>query len=133
MWNLSSIGGVILNREDMVKEVMHMDRNDAIKVLSEPKVTIEGQLKQVAMLFKAMAMGIEALKKQADPDCGWISVKDRLPDKAGSYLVAGRTGGATVTRWYEPNEICPEGHFGGNSAGHIRYWMPRPEVPKNDK
>lgn len=122
-----------MNREDMVKEVMHMDRNDAIKVLSEPKVTIEGQFKQVAMLFKAMAMGIEALKKQADPDCGWISVKDRLPDKAGSYLVAGRTGGATVTRWYEPNEICPEGHFGGNSAGHIRYWMPRPEIPKDDK
>ena len=67
-----------------------MDRDNAIQILSEPKVTIEGQPKQVAMLFKAMAMGIEALKKQADPDCGWISVKDRLPDKAGSYLVAGR-------------------------------------------
>ena len=117
----------------MTKEIMHMDRNDAIQILSEPKVTIEGQPKQVAMLFKAMAMGIEALKKQADPDCGWISVKDRLPDKAGSYLVAGRTGEAIVTRWYEPNEICPEGHFGGSSAGYIRYWMPRPEVPKDDK
>ena len=61
---------------------------------------------------------------------GWISVKDRLPDKAGSYLVIGKSGGATVTRWYMPSEFYPEGHFGGNSADYIRYWMPRPEPPK---
>ena len=61
---------------------------------------------------------------------GWISVKDRLPDKAGSYLVIGKSGGATVTRWYMPSEFYPKGHFGGNSADYIRYWMPRPEPPK---
>ena len=61
---------------------------------------------------------------------GWISVKDRLPDKAGSYLVIGKSGGATVTRWYMPSEFYPQGHFGGNSADYIRYWMPRPEPPK---
>ena len=61
---------------------------------------------------------------------GGISVKDRLPDKAGSYLVIGKSGGATVTRWYMPSELYPEGHFGGNSADYIRYWMPRPEPPK---
>lgn len=61
---------------------------------------------------------------------GWISVKDRLPDKAGSYLVIGKSGGATVTRWYIPSEFYLEGHFGGNSTDYIRYWMPRPEPPK---
>ena len=61
---------------------------------------------------------------------GWISVKDRFPDKAGSYLVIGKSGGATVTRWYMPSEFYPEGHFGGNSSDYIRYWMPRPEPPK---
>ena len=61
---------------------------------------------------------------------GWISVNDRLPDKAGSYLVIGKSGGATVTRWYMPSEFYPEGHFGGNSSDYIRYWMPRPEPPK---
>ena len=61
---------------------------------------------------------------------GWISVKDRLPDKAGSYLVIGKSGGATVTRWYMPSEFYTEGHFGGNSSDYIRYWMPRPEPPK---
>ena len=61
---------------------------------------------------------------------GWISVNDRLPDKAGSYLVIGKSGGATVTRWYMPSEFYPKGHFGGNSSDYIRYWMPRPEPPK---
>ena len=61
---------------------------------------------------------------------GWISVNDRLPDKAGSYLVIGKSGGATVTRWYMPSEFYPKGHFGGNSADYIRYWRPRPEPPK---
>ena len=60
---------------------------------------------------------------------GWISVKDRLPTEEGRYLVVGKTGGATVTRWYMPNKFHPQGHFGGNSAEYIRYWMPRPQAP----
>lgn len=60
---------------------------------------------------------------------GWISVKKRLPTEEGSYLVVGKTGGATVTRWYAPSKYHPNGHFGGNSARYIRYWMPRPEAP----
>lgn len=64
---------------------------------------------------------------------GWISVNDRLPTKEGSYLVVGKTGGATVTRWYEPSKFYPNGHFGGNSARYIRYWMPRPLAPLPEK
>ena len=73
----------------------------------------------------------EAVQEVAEEyNGGWISVNDRLPDKAGSYLVIGKSGGATVTRWYMPSEFYPEGHFGGNSSDYIRYWMPRPEPPK---
>ena len=61
---------------------------------------------------------------------GWISVKERLPEKAGSYLVIGKSGGAVVTRWYEPSKFYPNGHFGGNCSNYIRYWMPRPEPPQ---
>ena len=73
----------------------------------------------------------KAEKKERAEATGWISVNDRLPDKAGSYLVVGKTGGATVTRWYKPSEYFPNGHFGGNSADYIRYWMPRPEAPED--
>ena len=61
---------------------------------------------------------------------GWISVDDRLPTEEGSYLVVGKTGGATVTRWYAPSRFYPQGHFGGNCSDYIRYWMPRPEPPQ---
>ncbi len=62
---------------------------------------------------------------------GWISVNDRLPDKPGSYLVVGKTGGATVTRWYPPSKHNDyKGHFGGNRREYIRFWMPRPEPPE---
>lgn len=72
----------------------------------------------------------EAAKELAEEfNNGWISVNDRLPTEEGSYLVIGKTGGAVVTRWYEPSEYCPQGHFGGNSSGYIRYWMPRPQPP----
>ena len=80
---------------------------------------------------RAIYKSIEMVQEVAEEyNGGWISVKDRLPDKAGSYLVIGKSGGATVTRWYMPSEFYPEGHFGGNSADYIRYWMPRPEPPK---
>ena len=80
---------------------------------------------------RAIYKSTEIVKEVAEEyNGGWISIKDRLPDKAGSYLVIGKSGGATVTRWYMPSEFYPKGHFGGNSSDYIRYWMPRPEPPK---
>ena len=91
------------------------EKSNNIKLKAEPQVFIQ------------LAERLEELKEY---NGGWISIKDMLPDKAGSYLVIGKSGGATVTRWYMPSEFYPEGHFGGNSADYIRYWMPRPEPPK---
>ena len=72
----------------------------------------------------------ETVKEIEENHNGWISVKERLPEKAGSYLVIGKSGGAVVTRWYEPSKFYPNGHFGGNCSNYIRYWMPRPETPQ---
>lgn len=74
---------------------------------------------------------IEIVKQEAGKyNNGWISVKETLPEKEGSYLVIGKSGGAFVTRWYKPSEFHPNGHFGGNCSDYIRYWMPRPEQPQ---
>ena len=72
----------------------------------------------------------ETVKEIEENHNDWISVKERLPEKAGSYLVIGKSGGAVVTRWYEPSKFYPNGHFGGNCSNYIRYWMPRPEPPQ---
>ncbi len=72
----------------------------------------------------------ETVKEIEENHNGWISVKERLPEKEGSYLVIGKSGGAVVTRWYEPSKFYPNGHFGGNCSNYISYWMPRPEPPQ---
>ncbi len=72
----------------------------------------------------------ETVKEIEENHNGWISVKERLPEKEESYLVIGKSGGAVVTRWYEPSKFYPNGHFGGNCSNYIRYWMPRPEPPQ---
>lgn len=74
---------------------------------------------------------IEIVKQEEEQyNNGWISVKEMLPEKEGSYLVIGKSGGAIVTRWYKPSKFHPNGHFGGTCSDYIRYWMPRPEPPQ---
>ena len=80
----------------------------------------------------------------------WISVKDRLPDEDGKYLVFEQSGGRTVTSilrfakdarkvdrydfkgrwknaWYEYDSEW--GHYTVDSVTH---WMPLPEPPKGE-
>ena len=80
----------------------------------------------------------------------WISVKDRLPEQDGKYLVFEQIGGRTVTSvlrfakdarkvdrydfkgrwknaWYEYDSEW--GHYTVDSVTH---WMPLPEPPKGE-
>lgn len=67
---------------------------------------------------------------------GWISVKDRLPEKDGKYLVARADGGKhsisvrkfrkEVPCWY--TGYC--GHWERRTNG-ITHWQPLPEPPSN--
>lgn len=62
----------------------------------------------------------------------WISVKDRLPEDYGTYIVCLANGtvfemtfsNIGATRWFKVN-ICDE--YQGNPVTH---WMPFPEPPK---
>ncbi len=68
---------------------------------------------------------------------GWISVKDRLPDVDGKYLVARAEGGRysisvrkfrkEVPCWY--TGYC--GHWERRTNG-ITHWMPLPQQPKGE-
>lgn len=89
-------------------------------------VTSQRSINNVYNVIDSLQECVEMAKKYE-----WVSVNDRLPDKPGSYLVIGRTGGAKVTRWYAPNKYNNfKGCFGGHGAEHIRYWMLRPEPPE---
>ena len=51
----------------------------------------------------------------------WISVKDRLPEKDGRYLVVENHFGG----WVGVSSIRE-----GNFDTDVKYWMPLPEAPK---
>lgn len=81
----------------------------------------------------------------------WISVKDRLPEESGTYLVnvhqetEDDVGDCVLLAWYQRNDLL----FVPNSVGwlllnefydlsntlrdDITHWMPLPEPPKEEK
>ena len=90
----------------------------------------------------------DALAKDNNVPSKWISVKDRLPEEDGKYLVFEQSNGRTCTEvlrfakdarkvdkydfkdcwkntWYEYDSEW--GHYTVNSVTH---WMPLPQPPK---
>ena len=76
---------------------------------------------------------------------GWISVKDRLPDKSGTYKLLSGNGdefyaeydpcaddGKCFGWWHE--YFCGGGYIGTEFevANDVTHWMPSPEPPKED-
>lgn len=80
---------------------------------------------------------------------GWVSVKDRLPDKRGNYLVVRKSHAYIGISHFltnlrdncqfeyegEPNE---PGFYNGDGEGDwverdITHWMPLPDLPKEDE
>lgn len=69
---------------------------------------------------------IAALKEQTPQ---WFSVKDRLPEKTGDYIIY-NIDGTLWLYWYdkEYNEWYDSGGFETES---VTYWMPLPKAPKD--
>jgi len=65
-------------------------------------------------------------------DAGWISVKDRLPDEQGIYLVFREEPYGMITiAWYSGHEngwLALDGGF--YADGVLTHYMPLPEPPK---
>lgn len=72
----------------------------------------------------------------------WISVKDRLPDRQGTYLVYAPSysmgsssgldciNGIMFARWRK-NWSIETGYY--KRPGCVEYWMPLPSPPNTDK
>lgn len=64
----------------------------------------------------------------------WISVKERLPEKSGDYLVTTYNGNRTCLPYSSKNRAFNS--FDGNTD-HVldipcTHWMPLPELPKEE-
>lgn len=60
----------------------------------------------------------------------WTSVKERLPESAGSYLVATKNGGVIMTHFY-PGRSGSPGRFSSTRMNAlVTHWMERPAPPE---
>lgn len=72
---------------------------------------------------------LDNLLKAQEP--GWISVKDRLPEKPGRYLVCAKEGERETHRTIAPFQRAF--HLTGRMAyWKVTHWMPLPEPPKEE-
>ena len=78
--------------------------------------------------IEEIEMAITDMKICDANNAGWISVKDRLPEKKGYYLIF-NTDRTVWPYWYDPfvNQWVDSLGFRTESVTH---WIPMPEPPK---
>ena len=72
-------------------------------------------------------------------ESNWISVKDRLPERDGTYLCRysfehdGQRSGMMFTGCVDYYATDPEPHWQNAGIGlYVTHWMPLPEPPEED-
>ena len=87
-----------------------------------------------AFTTDANAQDLYAIRRKIakEPGIGWVSVKDRMPEKSGTYLCyqpkAADICALNTVRW-----STQRGWMGkevGSRIEGIEYWMPLPEPPE---
>lgn len=59
----------------------------------------------------------------------WISVKERLPDNSGSYIIATDRGAVCTARYWENYKRWS----GAKMNTHVIAWMPLPKPPTREE
>lgn len=117
-----------------------MTREEAIKHIITYAYYADDIPMQVAT---ALDMAISALRarqeQESKPLNEWISVKDKLPEKDGNYLVTACDEGCSAGEgiWYSTVVVVAEYYKGSwtwydeySLEGIVTHWMPRPEPPE---
>ena len=63
----------------------------------------------------------------------WVSVKDRLPEESGIYIVTANDGHAqrvSFVQWQKKNRMW--NLTGARSYWRVTHWMPMPQPPKGE-
>ena len=112
-----------------------MDRKTAIEWIEQIKHRISGGDEDFDRQRKeALDMAIVDMKICDANNAGWISVKDRLPDEQGTYLVFRKEPYGMITiAWYSGHEngwLALDGGF--YADGVLTHYMPLPEPPKEE-
>lgn len=118
----------------MANEVKLIDRDEVGAKIQAMYIRREidygGENEFCRGMRKALRIIEDAPTVEVQPDNGWISVKDRLPENDGLYIVCKTIRG---------HQISFEAHWKGNKwlsvvnnnlLDYVTHWMPLPEPPK---
>lgn len=75
---------------------------------------------------KTLREWIEILEEYSSN--GWISVKDRLPEKNDTYIVTVNDGVQVFSTW----DVYHSSFGWCSEAQKVTHWMPMPEPPKGE-
>ena len=75
-----------------------------------------------------IAQDVLNLLKEQEPIVGWISVKDRLPERYERILTYDKYSGVKEN-WLLKSDPCVSWSYGF----HVTHWMPLPEPPEGNK
>ena len=106
---------------------MAMDvKKKLVELLQSAPADITGNIGVGALADHLISYGLTAQE--------WISVKDRLPEDRGYYLVAYRDKyNESTSITLDMYVICGAGEWWANEFTHnITHWMPIPEPPKGE-
>lgn len=116
------------------KEVRLIDKDKLIKKI---KAEIDAQAwSRMCMPADSLLEIIEDFEEEAQPDNGWISVEDRLPDKSQKVLVFYKALGqennihndVMATNWR-----TKKGDFIPCDGYKVTHWQPLPKPPKGEQ
>lgn len=114
-----------MTREEIVKALRCCNSEDGCRGCPLEMA----DLPQGTCVDKVLFAAADMLEQDAQ---GWISVKDRMPETSGYYLVC------TLTAFYH-TQCISKVYFSGSIWGSIRkrytnvtHWAPLPEPPKEE-
>lgn len=116
------------------KTVSFIKKNDVIKAIGEEVLNVTRNMPWSAASKEMARNTLYALKQavQVMPEIetrGWISVKERLPETEGKYIVCTAKGSVYCTKFKGCGDT---GVFKADMNTHITHWMPLPEAPEVD-
>lgn len=84
--------------------------------------------------LEEMSKEIQILKQrrnyETEKENRWISVKDRLPEEEGKYLICCSDGYQTTAEYENKTWLVYTGRY--EEIEDVTHWMPLPEPPKGD-
>lgn len=108
-----------------------MTREEAIQIIKNlPIYRMEQEYDRESDLMKALKMAVESLGNDTNVGGKWIPCSERLPDKAGFYVVTKRQRSGEIQVALGSYRLLFNEWSGNGNFKDVLAWLPLPEPYK---